>query len=326
MESGFADFQQFSSPKVSEILVRKSHFDSLDKRSLVDAVIDFKNNLHKYGAYTRFEIPSELNQSYYVDFYEAQVRNGGHAQFISNSRLDKGLIDDVAQGLAAMGATEYREIFEAVRQRVDADTVLREDALESAGFVAKNGTGQRSRELEKYNLEFYDLRKIDQLSDRNSAWLRSLKILRVVDDADWIEEFYKLTLLNPLRLERLRKAGQPELDFQRDMQPKTEDEKRAYREGAELCQKTDTFLVRVKSAGQALGFGLAILQNHLSPRDQRLFAHAPILMGVLDTDKGELYFYSSSRAAALIHTSQNKAPVLVKRGFWRFLSRLPWTR
>ena len=74
------------SPRIKEVLVRRSIFDSGDHGRLVKGIVDFWNDLQDYGAFTRYEIPLPLLQSYHIDYYDGQVKNGGHEQFVSNGK------------------------------------------------------------------------------------------------------------------------------------------------------------------------------------------------------------------------------------------------
>jgi Domain of unknown function (DUF4375) len=124
------------SPRLSEIIVRNRAFASDERYDLVSAVIQFRNILGDYGAFTRHEVPPELLQSYHVDYYDAQVKNGGHEQFISNSRHEQDFIfGDVATGLAEMGATKHLSIFRAVLTYVRRPPSVRQ-ALSSAPVLA----------------------------------------------------------------------------------------------------------------------------------------------------------------------------------------------
>jgi hypothetical protein len=72
---------------VAPIVVRKSAFDNPDDTKIVGAVVDYINILRQQGAYLNSEMPENALRAYYVDHYLAQVMNGGHSQFIHNSRL-----------------------------------------------------------------------------------------------------------------------------------------------------------------------------------------------------------------------------------------------
>jgi hypothetical protein len=285
--------------QLAEILIRRSAFDSGDKHRLIEAVIDFHNTLTDYGGYTRFELPAPLVQAYHVDYYDTQVKNGGHEQFVRNSRWDVRIVDDVDAGLVAMGAQAYSKIFKAVRALIDGDDRLKAGALARGGFETP-GSGRPDATLGEYDKVFFARSRDVELRDFCQAWLRGLTIVRVVRDGEWLSELNQMILANPLRQARLNQLGHGERDFAATCFPQTEHEKQAYQQGAKLCASIGCELVKVKSAGLALGFGLLILQDALKGNGLKDFAEGPIVMGVLDTDQGELFVYSSRSASVLI--------------------------
>src|SRR5262245_9695099 len=58
------------------------------------------------------EICTDALRSYYVDYYLAQVNNGGFSQFVYNSRWGSLVVSLVRDGLQAMGATRHLAVFE----------------------------------------------------------------------------------------------------------------------------------------------------------------------------------------------------------------------
>jgi hypothetical protein len=49
--------------------------------------------------------------SYYVDYYLAEVNNGGFAQFVYNTAWKPRVVALVKQGLSAIGALKHAELF-----------------------------------------------------------------------------------------------------------------------------------------------------------------------------------------------------------------------
>jgi hypothetical protein len=66
------------------------------------------------------EISEDALRSYYVDYYLAEVENGGFSQFVYNSEWDPEIVSRVRAGLPAMGAVKHRAWFDARARRVDA--------------------------------------------------------------------------------------------------------------------------------------------------------------------------------------------------------------
>src|SRR5688572_12066025 len=78
---------------------------------ILQSNIDFLNALFNERL-THGEVSADALQSYYVDYYLAQVNNGGFSQFVYNSRFSPELQGIVRTGLQAMGAKRNLELFE----------------------------------------------------------------------------------------------------------------------------------------------------------------------------------------------------------------------
>ena len=66
------------------VVVSRESLESTDPRALIDSNIGFVNTL-----LAEHLLPEEISQdawrSYYVDYYFAQIANGGFSQFVYNS-------------------------------------------------------------------------------------------------------------------------------------------------------------------------------------------------------------------------------------------------
>jgi hypothetical protein len=276
------------SPRVAEILVRKSVIESGDWDLLAEAVLEFKNDLHEYGGYDPSELPAELNQSYWVDVYDAQVKNGGHWQFVLNSEWANPVVDDIWNGLSAIGARGYLGIFTKVRELVESGTELSHDGIPDA-------------RLQACDREFFAIAKVEDLRELTAAWIATLPNLRVVDDDAWVTAFSPFARANPIWEERVRNIDSPEGDRAQVARLETSEETRAQREGALLCEKAGIVFARVASAGWANRDGLWRLEQEIAASDTELFSSAgPVLMGVLDTDHDLAVLYSSDKGAVLL--------------------------
>ena len=200
-------------------------------------------------------MPLEVLQSYHVDYYDAQVKNGGHEQFISNSTSEQNIIfNDVDAGLTSMNAHKHLAIFRAVR------TYARESPERMAGIVERAGFGKVDEWIKSQDHAFFDLAKTDDLPNLNNDWLRKLKCLRVVPDTSWKDEIKRVIESNPLRLQRFEKMGRKSIpDFESDLVPKNEEVTLVDRLVRDLCPLVGCQLVFVKSAGIAFPSSVSIL-------------------------------------------------------------------
>ena len=106
-------------------------------------------------------------QSYHVDFWLAQVNNGGCAQFFENGGRDERVIQHVTDGLTAMGADRFLDVWErslAVMRDLGPD--LQPDNV--------FGSGALQEAMSPLDDEFYRLAAEGELTELNAAWLLSL--------------------------------------------------------------------------------------------------------------------------------------------------------
>lgn len=114
------------------------------------------------------ELPAAALISYYTDFYQAQMANGGFSQFAFNSEASPLVLECVAAGLEQMGATRHAAVFSRARAELDAmSTEDIEDYLESDLF-GENPVRDR---LDAAAAGFAEAE--DDLVIRNAAYLMS---------------------------------------------------------------------------------------------------------------------------------------------------------
>lgn len=96
-------------------------------------------------------------KSYYVDYYLAQVNNGGFSQFLYNSRWHSGTIGLLREGLVATNAKKHLALFEEGAALVASlGEAGLEGYLDSDYFGGGRGTGKR----------------LSAIDERFKGWLR----------------------------------------------------------------------------------------------------------------------------------------------------------
>ncbi|MEM9139438.1 MAG: DUF4375 domain-containing protein, partial [Pseudomonadota bacterium] len=109
-------------PLVRDIIVPESATaPDAERYALITAVVDYVNHMMEHGAYRRWELPAAAMQAYHCDYYYAQVTNGGHSQFIHNSRMQQGVLHDAEAGLKAMGAKVQLDCLRQMRAWAEAN-------------------------------------------------------------------------------------------------------------------------------------------------------------------------------------------------------------
>ncbi len=159
---------------LNTVVVSRGGFESTDHYDLIESNITVVNLLRSEGFLDEL-ISKEALQSYWVDFYRAQMLNGGFAQFVYNSRWSVPVINAVRAGLAAMGAAGHVAFFAIASARVDAvgDAKL-------AGFFSASLFGPNPTRDELQADGFIELHKREDLVEANYAYLRGLANLQVL--------------------------------------------------------------------------------------------------------------------------------------------------
>ena len=182
---------------VTSIVVRQSAHDSSEQTDIVSDAVDFVNYMQQQGAYLRDELPPNSHLAYHTDYYLAQVANGGHGQFVGNSRWDPIVITDITRGLAAMNAEPYRSIFSDLCSLIESDKGRAERIAEGSGF------GEIDPAIKALDDRFFEHDTYKTFSPMIARWLRGLPELEVVADADYTQRLQQLWDSNPQREARL---------------------------------------------------------------------------------------------------------------------------
>lgn len=189
------------------IVVRRSVVESGDAAALVQAVVDYVNAMVLEGQYRHDELAPQAMWSYRTDYYIAQVTNGGHGQFVGNSRWAQPIIDHVRNGLAAMSAAPCDSIFDDLCKLVASDSQRAKAIADGRGF------GDISPAIKALDDRFFAAKCYEAITPANAAWLRTLPNLEIVDDAGFAERMRELFRANPLLALRTQQAERAKLEF-----------------------------------------------------------------------------------------------------------------
>jgi hypothetical protein len=190
-------------PLLDSILISQGAYDDSDSYALIQANIDFVNWARGTAFFVVGEFPQQAIWSYYVDYYRAQVCNGGHGQFWGNSAFTPLIAGSCLRGLRAMGAMEHLAMFE-----------------ELAALVAASGDEQLTREakqavLKSLDERFFAIESSDILVARNDAWLRGLDCLRRLDE-ELEQELDAAQARNQLHTSRSQEWAQTRRAYEQD--------------------------------------------------------------------------------------------------------------
>lgn len=187
------------------IIVDKESVDSDDSDyDIVQSNINFINDLRRQY-YKIDEVSQDALLSYEVDYYLAQMLNGGFAQFVRNSKWTPEMERLVRGGLLAIGATGHLKLFD------EGVTLVR--SLGDAGlknFFATNiqnyAQSTERAVLAAIDKRFYELDKRESLRTLNRIWLRTHPNLVQASSEQIDTEIQLRAGLVPNRAERIAAA------------------------------------------------------------------------------------------------------------------------
>lgn len=177
------------------IIVPQSAYDSDKAYALPEAVVDFVNYVIHTAHYRRDELPAPTMQIFHVDYYVAQVNNGGHSQYVGNSGWHQYQIDDIRAGLAAIGEIDAIELFEDLCAFADSHPGEFQAGMEARGFGAYPEFFAKADKLFFAGLN-------DRIMQGNSDRVRALDCLLVLGSEEYRKVMNELPARNPLREQR----------------------------------------------------------------------------------------------------------------------------
>lgn len=179
-----------------EILVSDSALSSLETRDLVTSNVAFVNWATNDAVLIPGEFPQEALWSYHADAYLSEVNNGGHGQFVANSRWDTVSVGACERGLRAIGALAYAAIFAGLKAFIEADDARAIAVAEAGGF------GPKEAGIRELDDQFFELGGTERVVEQNAAWLRTLPQLRPLDDQALAAQMERIAASNKLRDQR----------------------------------------------------------------------------------------------------------------------------
>jgi hypothetical protein len=188
------------------VIVSDQSVASADPYDIVYSNIEFVNAL--FGEHLRAdEIAPDALRSYYVDYYLAQVNNGGFSQYVYNSHWSSLMNGFIREGLLAMKAVGHLALFNASATLVDR---LGTDGLQTFLEGEYFDENPERDSLDDNNDRFTEISETEDLIALNAAWLRSLPGLKVKTADEIKAEVARRSAALPDRAERVRAARENE--------------------------------------------------------------------------------------------------------------------
>jgi hypothetical protein len=181
---------------IDEILVPQSAIDAKDPAVLVRAASSFTEAMQNFALFLPGEFAQEALWSFHVEYYRAQVSDGGHAQYVLNSNWAPISVRCCAFGLKSMVADPHLDLLTQLIK------LKRPDARAAKKLAVASGFRDVAAAIRDLDRRFAELEKSEPLTARHRTWLKSQRKLKIVDAAEMREQLNSIAAANPLRAER----------------------------------------------------------------------------------------------------------------------------
>lgn len=187
---------------LEKVTVSKKSFESDDPYEIIQSNIDFLNSL--FQEHVRYEeVCIDSLKSYHVDYYVAQVKNGGFSQFVYNSNWEPSMVELIVEGLRDMGATKNLKLFQKSKKIVSGMSPKNFERFLDGEYF---GNFLQINHLNKFDDRFFKLQESEDLIEFNARWLKSLKTLSVLNKEQLDNQLKHLLEAIPDKEERVKAA------------------------------------------------------------------------------------------------------------------------
>jgi hypothetical protein len=146
------------------------------------------------------EFAPEALFSFYAHDYLTQAKAGGHAQYFAARGRDAVALRCASSALKSMLADPHLALFDLM---VKLKRLPRPAARKLASQKGYRDIAAALRDLDK---KLHELEEKEPLTPRHNTWLKSLRKLKVVPDAEMTSHLVRIAQLNPLREQRAAEA------------------------------------------------------------------------------------------------------------------------
>ncbi|WP_395647486.1 hypothetical protein [Terricaulis sp.] len=190
-----------------ELILPRGALDSKDPAALVNASIAFVNSMQNDALLLPGEFAQEALWGYFAQDYVNQAREGGHVQYFLNRGGDSLAVKLSGMGLKSMIADPHLALFNQFLRLRRADEKQAHRLAKEAGFRNVEAA------IRGIDAQFQQIEQSEPLVPRHRTWLKSLRKLRVVPDADWRDAVMRIAHSNPLLQARRAEREHAHVEF-----------------------------------------------------------------------------------------------------------------
>lgn len=197
---GASALDTFQGVLSDEIFLPQSAADNADPAQLVLAANGWCDALLNQAYFIPGEFAQEALWSFYVHDYFSQAKAAGHAQYYANRGGDEIALRCCGAGLKSMLADPQLDIFNLMARLNGADARTAQRIATQAGYRSPRAA------LQDLDRRFAELEEQEPLTPRHKIWLKSLRKLKLVPDAEMNQHLNRIAAGNPLRVRRKQEA------------------------------------------------------------------------------------------------------------------------
>ncbi|MBX9747182.1 MAG: hypothetical protein K2X34_09790 [Hyphomonadaceae bacterium] len=209
--TGDAALTTFQGLLADEIVLPQSAVEHSDPAQLVQASVAWADAMVEQLLYIHGEFAPESSFSFFVYDYLVQATAAGHSAYFARHKHDELRLKCVSQGLKSMLADPHLEIFSLGARLHRLPSPGARKLAKQKGYRDAKGA---LRDLDK---RLAELEAREPLMARHKTWLKSLRKVAFVPDAEMTKHMGRL--VQPNRLHHQRKA---EMDRVREEKQRTD--------------------------------------------------------------------------------------------------------
>jgi len=183
-----------------EIVLPQSVLEHADPAQMVLASCAWTEALLEQVLFVHGEFATESSFGYFAHDYLVQAASSGHARYFQRRAKDDLALKCAAQGLKSMLAAPHLELF---------NLNVRLHRLPPPGarkLAVQKGYRDVKAALKDLDKRLAELEAREPLTPRHKTWLKSLRKVQFVPDADMTKHLARMAKLNVLRGQRKEEA------------------------------------------------------------------------------------------------------------------------
>lgn len=175
-----------------EIMLPKGAVEHLDPAQIVLAADAWVEALMNQAHFLPGEFAQEALWSFYARDYFTQVSTGGHDQYFANRGGDEIALRSAQAGLKSMVADPHLELFNLMLRLKRAKPQAARKIATDAGYRSPKAA------LKDLGKRFAELEAKEPLTVRHKTWLKSLRKVKIVPDAEMTGHLQRAAQANKL--------------------------------------------------------------------------------------------------------------------------------